>query len=195
MAFQGRDKKKDEALAWRAILGLILAGTAGLILVTGVIVHVLVRDFTARVSGNVLRPFSGGGDLPPGTTAEPGVTPLPELQTINPQPWDGSSRVTLLVMGLDYRDWETGTGAPRSDSMMLVTIDPITHQAGMLSIPRDLWWRFPASTTTASTPPTCSGRPIACLAAARRWRARPWKTWSACRSTSTPSSTSRPSSA
>ncbi len=143
MALQGRDKNKDEALAWRAILGLILAGAAGLILVTGVIVHVLVRDFTARVSGNVLRPFTGGGDLPPGTTAEPGVTPLPELETINPQPWDGSSRVTLLVMGLDYRDWETGSGAPRSDSMMLVTIDPITHQAGMLSIPRDLWVEIP----------------------------------------------------
>ncbi len=143
MSLQGRDKSKDEALAWRAILGLILAGAAGVILVTGVIVHVLVRDFTAGVSGNVLRPFSGGGDTPPGTTPEPGTTPLPELETINPQPWDGSSRVTLLVMGLDYRDWESGSGAPRSDSMMLVTIDPITHQAGMLSIPRDLWVEIP----------------------------------------------------
>ncbi len=143
MSLQGRDKTKDEALAWRAILGLILAGAAGVILVTGVIVHVLVRDFTARVSGNVLRPFSGGGDTPPGSTAEPGTTPLPELETINPQPWDGSSRVTLLVMGLDYRDWESGSGAPRSDSMMLVTIDPITHLAGMLSIPRDLWVEIP----------------------------------------------------
>jgi len=143
VSFQGRDKSKDEALAWRAILGLILAGAAGVILVTGVIVHVLVRDFTAGVSGNVLRPFSGGGNTPPGTTAEPGTTPLPELETINSQPWDGSSRVTLLVMGLDYRDWESGSGAPRSDSMMLVTIDPITHQAGMLSIPRDLWVEIP----------------------------------------------------
>jgi len=143
VSLQGRDKSKDEALAWRAILGLILAGSAGVILVTGVIVHVLVRDFTAGVSGNVLRPFSGGGDTPPGTTPEPGTTPLPELETINPQPWDGSSRVTLLVMGLDYRDWESGSGAPRSDSMMLVTIDPITHQAGMLSIPRDLWVEIP----------------------------------------------------
>jgi LCP family protein required for cell wall assembly len=143
VSLQGRDKSRDEALAWRAILGLILAGAAGVILVTGVIVHVLVRDFTAGVSGNVLRPFSGGGDTPPGTTPEPGTTPLPELETINPQPWDGSSRVTLLVMGLDYRDWESGSGAPRSDSMMLVTIDPITHQAGMLSIPRDLWVEIP----------------------------------------------------
>jgi LCP family protein required for cell wall assembly len=46
-------------------------------------------------------------------------------------------------MGLDYRDWEAGSGAPRSDSMMLVTVDPITRTAGMLSIPRDLWVEIP----------------------------------------------------
>jgi LCP family protein required for cell wall assembly len=133
-----------EGVAWRAIVGIILAGAAGLILVAGVIVHVLVRDFTAGVSSPGLNPFSGtGGGTAPGTTAEPGTTPLAALEPINVQPWNGSSRVTMLVMGLDYRDWEAGSGAPRSDSMMLVTIDPITRQAGMLSIPRDLWVEIP----------------------------------------------------
>jgi polyisoprenyl-teichoic acid--peptidoglycan teichoic acid transferase len=46
-------------------------------------------------------------------------------------------------MGLDYRDWTEGEGPPRTDSMMLVTIDPITKVAGMLSIPRDLWVEIP----------------------------------------------------
>jgi LCP family protein required for cell wall assembly len=46
-------------------------------------------------------------------------------------------------MGLDYRDWVSGDGPPRTDSMMLVTIDPITKSAGMLSIPRDLWVEVP----------------------------------------------------
>jgi LCP family protein required for cell wall assembly len=133
-----------EGVAWRAIVGIILAGVAGLILAAGVIVHVLVRDFTAGVSSPGLNPFSGtDGGRAPGTTAEPGATPLPALEPVNVQPWNGSSRVTVLVMGLDYRDWETGTGAPRSDTMMLVTIDPITRQAGMLSIPRDLWVEIP----------------------------------------------------
>lgn len=57
--------------------------------------------------------------------------------------WDGGSRVTLLFIGLDERDWEVGQGAPRSDTLILFTIDPVTKTAGMLSIPRDLWVNIP----------------------------------------------------
>jgi LCP family protein required for cell wall assembly len=59
------------------------------------------------------------------------------------EPWDGASRVNILVMGLDHRDWEASEGAPRTDSMMLFTVDPVTKTAGMLSIPRDLWVDVP----------------------------------------------------
>ena len=34
-------------------------------------------------------------------------------------------------------------GAPRSDTMILLTIDPLTKTAGMLSIPRDMWVNIP----------------------------------------------------
>ncbi|MCS7011982.1 MAG: LCP family protein [Anaerolineales bacterium] len=60
-----------------------------------------------------------------------------------PPPWDGASRVTVLLIGLDYRDWEAGVGAPRSDTMILMTLDPKTMTAGVLSIPRDLWVNIP----------------------------------------------------
>jgi polyisoprenyl-teichoic acid--peptidoglycan teichoic acid transferase len=60
-----------------------------------------------------------------------------------PRPWDGASRVTVLVMGLDYRDWEEGEGAARTDTMILFTIDPLSKTAGMLNIPRDLWVNIP----------------------------------------------------
>ena len=59
--------------------------------------------------------------------------------------WDGGSRVNVLFIGVDYRDWEAGEGAPRSDTMILFTIDPITKTAGMLSIPRDMWVNIPGS--------------------------------------------------
>lgn len=62
----------------------------------------------------------------------------PELEQ-----WDGNSRVNILVLGLDHRDWEAGSDAPRTDSMMLLTIDPNTKTAGILSIPRDLWVEIP----------------------------------------------------
>jgi polyisoprenyl-teichoic acid--peptidoglycan teichoic acid transferase len=73
----------------------------------------------------------------PAATVEPGpVGP-------QPRPWDGASRVNVLVMGLDYRDWEEGEGAARTDTMILFTIDPLSKTAGMLNIPRDLWVNIP----------------------------------------------------
>jgi LCP family protein required for cell wall assembly len=68
--------------------------------------------------------------------------PLQSDNGPEPVPWDGANRVTILVMGLDYRDWE-GEGPSRTDSMMLLTMDPVSRSAGMLSIPRDLWVNIP----------------------------------------------------
>jgi LCP family protein required for cell wall assembly len=59
------------------------------------------------------------------------------------QPWDGAGRVTVLLVGLDYRDWDAGEKYSRSDSMMLLTLDPLTKTAGVLSIPRDMWVAIP----------------------------------------------------
>jgi LCP family protein required for cell wall assembly len=50
-------------------------------------------------------------------------------------------------MGLDYRDWSAGGDGPsRTDSMMLLTVDPVAKTAGILSIPRDLWAVIPGFT-------------------------------------------------
>ena len=85
---------------------------------------------------------------PQATTVVGEGTPVPTPQPTQsvgaaPQPWDGASRVTVLVMGLDYRDWESGDGPPRTDTMILLTIDPLTMTAGMLNVPRDLWVNIP----------------------------------------------------
>jgi LCP family protein required for cell wall assembly len=76
-----------------------------------------------------------------------GELPVPEDVGIPeadlPPAWDGGSRVTLLFIGLDERDWEEGQGAPRSDTLILFTIDPVSKTAGMLSIPRDMWVNIP----------------------------------------------------
>lgn len=87
---------------------------------------------------------SQGGAVPTDTLAIPQITPTlnspSEAESIH---WDGNSRVTILVMGLDYRDWKKKDGPPRTDSMILLTIDPVSKTAGMLSIPRDLWVNIP----------------------------------------------------
>lgn len=80
-----------------------------------------------------------------GTPVSPATTPslsAPEVQL--PPPWDGASRVTIMVVGLDYGDWSTDREGPsRTDTMMLLTIDPVSKTAGMLSIPRDMWVDIP----------------------------------------------------
>jgi polyisoprenyl-teichoic acid--peptidoglycan teichoic acid transferase len=55
--------------------------------------------------------------------------------------WTGENRVTVLVLGIDERSQESGPW--RTDTMMLVTLDPKTLRAGALSIPRDLWVPIP----------------------------------------------------
>lgn len=58
------------------------------------------------------------------------------------QPWDGQSRFTVLAVGLDRRPEETGI-AYRTDTMLLISIDPATNSMGILSIPRDLYVEVP----------------------------------------------------
>ena len=58
------------------------------------------------------------------------------------EPWDGQSRFTMIVVGLDRRPGDTGL-TYRTDTMMLVSLDPTTHSLGILSIPRDLYVDVP----------------------------------------------------
>jgi LCP family protein required for cell wall assembly len=86
-------------------------------------------EFTVNEQGTPI------ANLPP--------TPIIVPESNLPPAWDGASRINILFIGMDARDLEENTGPPRSDSMILFTIDPITKTAGMLSIPRDLWVNIP----------------------------------------------------
>lgn len=76
------------------------------------------------------------------TTGQP-ISPEELLIAPTLTPWDGAGRVTVLVLGLDFRDWSSGRDYSRSDTMILLTLDPVTRSAGILSIPRDLWVDIP----------------------------------------------------
>lgn len=67
---------------------------------------------------------------------------IPEVEATL-TPWDGAGRVTILLLGLDFRDWESGRDYSRSDTMILLTLDPLSRTAGILSVPRDLWVAIP----------------------------------------------------
>jgi LCP family protein required for cell wall assembly len=123
-------------IAIAVIFALALVASATL-------VHLATRELAMAWTVTGLNPFQPSpGETLPGATPAPGDTPAPATFA-TPVPWSGADRVTVLLMGLDYRDWASGRGFPRTDSMMLVSIDPITRQASMLSIPRDLWVEIP----------------------------------------------------
>ncbi len=59
--------------------------------------------------------------------------------------WKGVQRITILLLGIDERAQETGPW--RTDTMMVLTLDPASKSAGILSIPRDLWVPIPGMDT------------------------------------------------
>jgi len=122
--------------------------------ITAVVAFIVVRDF---ISGWSLTTLPGepidqnnkdaqAGDSSPDNPDQPQSAapenPLQPASGPSAKPWDGKSRVNILVLGLDARDWEAGE-TPKSDTMILFTIDPVSMTAGMLSIPRDLWVNIP----------------------------------------------------
>lgn len=119
-------------------------------ILTAYLTYIAVRDFVlswelTQLPGVSISSQQGEAGETPGAppVVQDAQTPLQAVGGPTPEPWDGASRVTLLVMGLDYRDWLAGEGAPRTDTMILLTLDPLSRTAGMLSIPRDLWVNIP----------------------------------------------------
>ena len=118
-----------------------LAGLAA-ILVVLVAGHVIVGywdlklyNFTRDVHAPVVIDTSS-----PDVSAEPEPTiTFPPQQTFAPQPttqpWNKSDRLNILVVGVD----EQGRGAFRTDTMIVISIDPKTHQSRMFSMPRDTY--------------------------------------------------------
>src|SRR5229473_6304101 len=63
------------------------------------------------------------------------------VKTVLPD-WTGTDRVNILVLGIDKRDDEPIAGT-RSDTMMVLSIDPVTKSAALVSLPRDMWVNIP----------------------------------------------------
>jgi LCP family protein required for cell wall assembly len=106
------------------LLFLIVAGAVGLVIFDR------VYDFT--YASDILPDFTIENREPSEVVYDPGK-PLPR--------WEGTERVNILVMGIDQREHEQGPW--RTDTMLVLTIDPVTKSGGMLSIPRDLWVPIP----------------------------------------------------
>jgi len=112
-----------------------------------------VKDLATRTNFPTSIPYVDLS-LPAGTIPLTGDSSLPIVLPVNRGGEDGDTgltgvllpdyeskeRVNILLMGIDKRPDES---LSRTDTMILVTIDPNTKSAGMLSVPRDLWVGIP----------------------------------------------------
>jgi LCP family protein required for cell wall assembly len=87
-------------------------------------------------------PFTGPGQA---RINELKQSPTGVVKNLLPE-WTGTDRINILLLGIDRRDDESLDGT-RSDTILLVSIDPATKSAAMVSFPRDLWVRIPGHGT------------------------------------------------
>jgi LCP family protein required for cell wall assembly len=146
----GVNQRSGEQPDWLLrILGgaFLIAAVVAAVLVFQV-VRAEVRKVTiVDVGGRPIidTPPVGSGDEN-GDTQGGSVAPQPMVVDVSPSgspKWDGASRINVLVMGLDFSDWRAGEGPPRTDTMIVLTFDPGSETAAMLSVPRDLWVNVP----------------------------------------------------
>ena len=134
---QKLDRPTRILLSAFAVVGLILA------IVGGIFINKLIKNWTLTELPGA--PVSGSLG---GVAVQEGEIPEIQIQS-NEGPearaWDGKSRVNILLLGLDATDQrDLMEPGPRfSDTMILVTIDPLSNTLGALSIRRDLWVNIP----------------------------------------------------
>ncbi len=115
-----------------------LAGFAVVGLVAACVFFSVVRDLVRNWSTTALaEPVVSNAIVTDPNTGRQVVPDVPS--------WNGVERVTVLLLGIDERHQETGPF--RTDTMLVLTVDPVAKTAGILSIPRDLWVTIPTMDT------------------------------------------------
>ena len=112
----------------RSLLGKRAADYA-LLAVVAVAVATLYGNVYAQ--GTAWATLAGQIFAPVAKAAVPGVA-TPE----GPPPWTGKERLNVLLLGVDRRDGEDGS-PENTDTMIVLSLDPLNRTASMLSIPRD----------------------------------------------------------
>ncbi|MGQ9584478.1 MAG: LCP family protein [Anaerolineae bacterium] len=128
-----------------AILSILLLATAAY---TSYLVYQAVRDLVANSAElptlpQIRLPVMRGRAQEAQVTGELGQEPPAAIPFLahRPTPQPSPKRINVLVMGIDQRQGEQGPC--RTDTMILMTIDPARQRVGMLSIPRDLYVVIP----------------------------------------------------
>lgn len=132
--------------AWVVIAVALLGVTAVMSIAIFLVLDTARPGSNSAVSTSVpIEPTSvlyGPGGILEASSAGSGAGLLGDGESMIIRPWDGKERFNILVMGMDRRPGEAG-GGYRTDTMILISLDPNTKRVGLLSIPRDLYVDIP----------------------------------------------------
>lgn len=138
MARQPRKKQKFDNLTKGmlvvfAVVGLLLAYFGGKYVFT------LVKSWSLTSLSGV--PVASANT----DTISAATVNLQAGNTTKAKAWDGKSRVNILLLGLDYSTDRGGRdlGQKLTDTMILISVDPLSQTIGAMSIRRDLWVNIP----------------------------------------------------
>ncbi len=141
------------------MIGVVVTAAAA------VFTYVNVRQFTAEVPVALPTLPNFGSSVRP--TAVPLIEPTQTVSTLSSSlvatqpavaaasgiqpsaspvvaPLDSPTRITILLLGIDQRKGEKGSF--RTDTMMVLSVDPARKTAAMLSVPRDIYIQIPGYT-------------------------------------------------
>ncbi|OPH59454.1 transcriptional regulator [Paenibacillus ferrarius] len=92
-------------------------------------------QFANNINHKSETPNVGGGTMIAQSIKDKG-------EKYTPPKWEGKQRVNILLLGGDSRGMKKNE-LPRSDSIMLASIDPVTKKAHLFSILRDTYVKIP----------------------------------------------------
>ncbi|WP_310550664.1 LCP family protein [Paenibacillus glufosinatiresistens] len=108
---------------------------------TLLVLLLLVLGFAAYYFGSLYKGLDNlqknKDESPFAGVVQPSGTPVP-----TPPKWEGSEPVNILLMGVDARGIKKGE-VPRSDTMLVASLDPVKKKIHLFSIMRDTYTSIP----------------------------------------------------
>ena len=104
-------------------------------LVLGVVCVTLVTFYAAAYRGSA--PWAGLASKVFAPLANPPIVGAAPGQEAPTPEWTGTERLNVLLLGIDSRD--DGSTTKNTDTMIVLSLDPVNKTAAMLSIPRDVY--------------------------------------------------------
>lgn len=147
----GSNKRRAQSGIRLPLWALILVTVISLLVLVGSSIWLFrtVRGMSSTLEisspdfGPVAEPIPGAAVTVNENPNDPADEPPPLLSTDALKPWSGAERVSILLLGIDHRQDCEEDGPAHTDSMMVLTIDPVGLSASVLSLPRDLWVEIP----------------------------------------------------